>query len=79
MHIMAGRAGDTVFVHDALHKVVALHPVLVCGSICEVSERRLAQGDVFKLPIIFQVQTDVISNRPVVSLTLNLLGERLTL
>ena len=39
MHIMAGGAGHTVPVHDALNKVVALHPVLVRGSVREVSRR----------------------------------------
>lgn len=79
MHVVAGRAGDAVLVHDALHKVVTLHPVLVGGSVREVGERRLAQGDVFQLPIIFKVKTNMVSNRPVVGFALDLFGERLTL
>jgi hypothetical protein len=31
VNIRTGSAGDTMLVHDALHKVIALHPVLVCG------------------------------------------------
>ena len=72
MHVVAGRAGDTVLVHDALHKVIALHAVLVGGSVREVGERRLAQFDVFQLPIILEVKTDVVSNRPVVGFAFDL-------
>jgi len=32
VNVMTGSAGDTVFVHHTLHKVIALHPVLMCGS-----------------------------------------------
>ena len=42
MHIVAGRACDAVLIHDALHEVIPLHPVLVGGSVGEVGERRLA-------------------------------------
>ena len=79
MHIMAGRACDTVLVHNALHEVIPLHSVLVCGSVREMGERRLTQGDVFELPIIFKVKTDVVSDGPVVGFALDLFGERLPL
>ena len=79
MHIMAGRACDTVLVHNALHEVIPLHPVLVCGSVREMGERRLTQGDVFELPIIFKVKTGVVSNGPVVGFAPDLFGERLPL
>jgi len=57
-----------VFVHDALHKIIPLHPVLVAGSIREVKEISLAKCDVFELPIVCKAQADVIANRPVIGL-----------
>ena len=79
VHVVAGSAGDTAFIHDALHKVIALHPVLVCGSVREVGERCLAQGDVVEFPIVLKVKTNVVADGPVVSFTLDLFGERLPL
>ena len=79
MHFVAARAGNTVLVHQTLHKVVALHPVLVCGSIRKVSECRLAQGEVFERPVVCQMKTGVVANRPVIGFTFDLFGERLPL
>ena len=79
VNIVTGSAGDTMLVHDALHKVIALHPVLVCGSVREVRECGLAQGDVFELPIVLKMKTDTVANRPVVGFALDLFGERLAL
>jgi hypothetical protein len=69
--IVAGSAGHSVTVHHALHNVVALHPVLVCCAIGKVQEICLAKGDVFKLPVVRQMQTDAISDGPVISLAFN--------
>jgi len=79
VYVMAGRAGDTVFVHDTLHKIVALHPVLVRGAVREVREARLSQCAVFQLPVVLEMKTNVIADRPIIGLALDLLGERLTL
>jgi hypothetical protein len=38
MNIVAAKASHTVRVHLAGYKIIALHPVLVCGSIGEVGE-----------------------------------------
>ena len=54
MDIVARGARDTMFVHDALYKIIALHPILVCGSVRKVSKGRLAQGDIFELPIVLK-------------------------
>jgi hypothetical protein len=79
MHIVAGRACDTVLVHHALHKVITLHPVLMRGSVREVRERRMTHGDVFELPVVCQMKTAVVANRPIIGFTLDLFGERLPL
>jgi hypothetical protein len=68
-----------MLVHDALHKVIALHPVLVCGSVREVRECGLIQGDVFELPIVLKMKTDTVANRPVVGFALDLFSEWLPL
>ena len=39
MYVVAIEAGHTPAVHDALHEVVALHPVLVRGVIGEMCEK----------------------------------------
>ena len=79
VHVMAGSAGNTVLIHDALHKVVALHPVLMRGSVWEVRECCLTQGDVIEFPEVLQMKTDVVADRPVVSFALDLFGKRLPL
>lgn len=79
MHVVTGRATDGVLVHHALHEVVTLHPVLVCSSVGKVSECRLAKGDVFERPVVLEVKTNVITDRPVIGFALDLLGARLTL
>ena len=38
VHIMAAKAGHTARVHEALHEVVALHPVLMRGAIRKMRE-----------------------------------------
>lgn len=42
VNVVTGSTCDTVLVHNALHEVIALHSILVCGPISEMSERRLA-------------------------------------
>ena len=42
MRIVTTEAGDAPPVHQALHKVVALHPILVSGAIGKMRERRFA-------------------------------------
>src|SRR5580698_946516 len=79
MYVVAGSTGDTVLIHDALDKVIALHPVFMRGSIREVGECRLTQGDVFEFPVVCQVKTDMVANRPITGFALDLLGERLPL
>jgi hypothetical protein len=54
MHIMAGRTRDSVPVHDALHKVVALHAILVRGAVWEVVKACLPERAVLELPEVLQ-------------------------
>ena len=59
VNVMAGGAGYALLVHHALHKIVALHAVLVGASVRIVVEVRLAERDVFELPVVLQMSTRV--------------------
>ena len=50
MHIVTGGAGDAMPVHDALRKVVTLHPVLMRRAVWKVVEIGLSQRAVFESP-----------------------------
>ncbi len=66
VYIMAVETGDPAPVHDALHEIVSLHPVLVRRPIREMSEAQLSQRVLFQLPIIPKVESHVIADRPIV-------------
>jgi hypothetical protein len=66
MHIVAAKAGDTMRVHDARDKVIALHAIFVRRSVREVRKGRFAQLVVFQFPEIFKVQADAETDRPIV-------------
>src|ERR1035437_1246469 len=76
MHIVAIEAGDAAPVHDALHKIVPLHPVLVRRAVGKMREALLAQSMLFQLPVIPQVQSHVETHRPVVILSLDGIVQR---
>jgi len=50
--IMAGSARDAMSVHNTLYKVIALHPVLVCGAIGKIEEICLFKRRGIELPIV---------------------------
>lgn len=52
MYVMARRAGDLMAIHDALRKVIPLHPVLVRRAIGQIVEIGLPKGAIFELPIV---------------------------
>ena len=79
MNIMTGYTGDSTPVHQALHIVVALHPVLMSSSIWKVREGRLAQSEILKLPIVRQFQANPIADWPVIGFSFNLFRQRLPL
>src|SRR6185437_7668744 len=66
-------------VHRASHKIVALHAVLVCRSVREVRERRLAQLMFFQFPEVLEIQSYVKSHGPVIILALDRVCQRLSL
>jgi hypothetical protein len=53
MNVMAVETCDATTLHYALHEIVALHAVLVCGAVWIVEEiRGLAKSVVLQLPVI---------------------------
>lgn len=79
MHIVTGSTGDALPVHHALDEIVTLHPVLVRCPIREVCEGGLPQRVIFELPVVREMESGAIADRPIVSLALDLLGEGLPL
>jgi hypothetical protein len=66
VNVMTVETRDAATIHHALHEVVALYAVLVCGSVWVVEEIRwFAEPVAFQLPIIRQLQSPVIANRPI--------------
>ena len=53
-------------VHHALRKVIALHPVLMRGTVREIVEGRLSKVAVFQPPVVLQMKADPVTDRPVV-------------
>lgn len=74
VYIMARSACNSFLVHQALHEVITLHPVLMRSSIRKMSKGRLSQCMVFEFPVVRKAKTDAISDRPIVSLAFDLLG-----
>src|SRR6185437_483214 len=79
VNIVTTGAGDVVPVHDALHKVVALHAVFMGRTIWEIVEGLLAQRVILQFPEVIQLQANLIADRPVVILALNWIRQGLSL
>ena len=70
--VVAIETRDPAPIHHALHKVVALHPVFVSGAVGEIKKiLRFTKRVVFQLPIIGELQADVIAHGPVVIFSLD--------
>ena len=73
-------ACDSASVHHALHEIVSLHAVLVCGSIRIMKKiRGRAESMILELPIVPELPAHVVANRPIVILAFDRIRERLSL
>src|SRR6266404_4297701 len=70
VHVVAAKAGDSAAVHHALHKIVALHAVLMGRAVREMRESRLAQLVLFQFPKIGQTEPHLVTHRPVIVFSL---------
>ena len=68
---MAVEAAELAVIHVALHKVIALHAILVRRAVGKVVKGGFTQLAVFQLPVILQPQADVVADGPVVILPLD--------
>ena len=72
VNVVAIETRNATTIHHALHKVVALHPVFVGRAVGEIKKiLRFTKCVVFQLPIIGELQADVIANRPVVGFAID--------
>ena len=55
VHIVTTEAGHTTPIHQALHKVISLHPVLMARAIREMCKRGFSQLVFLKFPEVFKV------------------------
>ena len=49
---MAERTRQSMLVHDALYKIVSLHPILVSGVIRMVDKAGFPERDIFQLLVL---------------------------
>jgi len=73
--IVATETGDPARVHEALNEVIALHAVLVRGSVGKMREACFAELVIFESPKVRKVQSDVKADRPVVVLAVDRIGQ----
>jgi hypothetical protein len=66
MCVMATETCNAASIHDALHEVVPLHPVLARRSVGEIRKAGLTKRVVFQHPEILQLKSYVVPNWPVV-------------
>lgn len=55
MNVMATETRDAARIHDASHKVVTLHPILVRGPVGKVHKRGLTQLVLFEPPVVLKI------------------------
>lgn len=64
--IVTREAGNAVCVHQAGDKVIALHAVFVRGAVGKMCEGGFAEFVIFELPEVSQLQSYVVTDRPIV-------------
>src|SRR5439155_6822825 len=79
VRVVATEAGDAAPVHDALHEVVALHPILVRRPVGEMRERRLSELVLFEPPEVLEMPALMESHGPIEVPSLDRVVERLPL
>lgn len=65
MNIVAPKTGDSINIHLALHIVVTLHSILVCGSFWPMGKRFFAEMRRVKFPHVGKSMPWSKTNRPI--------------
>ena len=79
VHIVAIETGDAAAVHHTLREIVSLHAVLVGRAVGKMRKAQFAQLVLLELPVILQLEPNVIADRPVVIIAFDRIGERAAL
>ena len=66
VNIMAVVAGDSTRIHQALHEIIPLHPVLVRGTVAVMCKGGRPKSVLLEFPVVTQVQAHAESDGPVV-------------
>ena len=79
MHIVATETLYAARVHHASDEIIALHAVLVSGSVREIHERLFSELVLFQFPEILQPASHMEADRPIIIFALDWILERLPL
>src|SRR5215472_14755846 len=66
VRIVASKTRNAAAIHQALHKIVALHPVLVRGAVRKMGECGLSKRVFLEAPKVAKMQAHTIPDRPIV-------------
>ena len=66
MWIVTAETGDAALIHQALHEIIALHPVFVRSAVRKMGEGCFTQFVLFKFPEIGQFQPGMVADGPIV-------------
>src|SRR5215469_4931530 len=76
MDVVATEAPDASAVHQALNKIVALHPVLMRSAVGKIVEVGFPQLASLEFPVVLQVESHLKAHGPVIMLALDRILER---
>jgi len=63
INVVTGSTSNPALIHYALHEIIALHAILVCGSIGKIEKICPPESDVFEFPVILQFLPNAIAER----------------
>ena len=79
VRIMAAGTSHTMRVHRALHKIVALHSILMTRAVRIVSESGITEFVLLQFPVFLEVIAHLEADWPVIIFALNRIFKRLPL
>ena len=74
VYVVATEAGNPVLVHHALHEIIPLHPILMRCAVRKVRKGQLAEGVLFQLPEILQMESRPKADGPIIVFSLDRTG-----
>jgi len=74
--VVATETGNAASVHQASDEIIALHSVLVCAAVSEMSKRGFSELVIFQSPEVRKIEADVEADWPIVVFSLDWVSER---